>query len=159
MTIDTCHLAHQVRSPLFQQPQKRNARILPFILPGDQGRQSRWYPPPTGGPGLGAGHAGLPDCKGPFPTPARPWVTPHRPPGKRDVRTSKTQDDSRLKRRAQTTQEDRWRRPPRCPTCGAQKATCRVSPATRPLVSKSGTSTVQPELGHSLRTPVLGTKN
>lgn len=34
-----------------------------------------------------------------------------------------------------------------------------LSPATRPLVSKSGTSTVQPELGHSLRTPVLGTKN
>ena len=159
VTIDTCHLARQVRGPPFQQPQKRHTRIPPFIPPGDQGCQSWCYPPTTGGPGSGAGHAGLPDTKGPLPTPARPWVTPRRPPGKRDVRTSKV--NPRFKRRAQTTQEDRWRRPPRCPTCGAQKATCRagLSPATRPLVSKSGTSKVRPELGHSLRVPVLGTKN
>lgn len=54
--------------------------------------------------------------------------------------------------------------PPPAPASALQGTQCpvggaRLFPATSLLVSKAGTSKVQLELGHPLRTPKLGTKN
>lgn len=132
---------------LFWRPQKRNT-CIPFLIPS-RGRVRRpWHhPPPRGGPGS-EGKA-LQLCRAPrgllplLHDPARP-CRDHLPRG--SVRSQpKTQP------RAQATKTGgRAERTSRRATCRAQKPTCRAGlfPATSLLGSRSGTSKVQPELGH-----------